>query len=136
MFNASAINFFSHETYRGTSRGMEISIIYITAAALLLTFFLLGRRIKFVPETGAVLYLCYFFLSLPSLTNAANNLFSFFELWKMIMIYLVYLAVYHYLEYSKGDFDILMYGVAAIIGINFLIIFKEHFYDVMIPSAS
>ena len=130
LFNSTAINFFSCEMYRGTSRGMEISIIYITAAALLLTFFLQGRRIKLVPETGAVLYLCYFFLSLPSLTNAANNLFSFFELWKMVMIYLVYLAVYHYLEYSKGDFDILMYGVAAIIGINFLIIFKEHFYGV------
>ena len=27
VFNSTAINFLSHELYRGTSRGMEISII-------------------------------------------------------------------------------------------------------------
>ena len=27
MFNQVSINFFSHETYRGTSRGMEVSLV-------------------------------------------------------------------------------------------------------------
>jgi len=127
VFNSTAINFFSHETYRGTSRGMEVSVIYMLAAALLMTFLLLGRRVRLVPDTGSLLYLCYFAFSLPSFFNTANALFGFFELWKMVMIYLVYLAVYHYLEYSRGDFDIILYGIAAVVAVDFLVIVRQHF---------
>ena len=127
VFNSSAINFFSHETYRGTSRGMEISVIYMLAAALLMTFLLLGRRVRLFPDTGSLLYLAYFLFSLPSFFNTANALFGFFELWKMVMIYLVYLAVYHYLEYSRGDFDIILYGIAVVIAVDFLVIVRQHF---------
>ena len=35
-FNQVSINFFSHETYRGTSRGMEVSLVYLLAAAMLI----------------------------------------------------------------------------------------------------
>ena len=126
VFNASAINFFSHETYRGTSRGMEISLIYIIAFSILLALSLRGKKIRLFPETGSILYLFYFLFSLPSLFNAENDLFCFFELWKMVMIYLVFLAVYNYLEYSQGDFDIFLYGFAAVITINFFIILKQH----------
>ena len=130
MFNASAINFFSHETYRGTSRGMEISIIYITAFSLLLGLSLLGKKIRYIPDAGSFLYLCYFLCSIPSLLNAENILFSFFELWKMFMIYLVFLAVYNYLKYSQGDFDILLYGIAAVIFINFFVILQQHVHGI------
>lgn len=130
MFNATAINFFSHETYRGTSRGMEISLIYIIALSILLALPLLGRRIRFVPDAGSFLYLCYFICSMPSLLNAANSLFSFFELWKMVMIYLVFLAVYHYLEYTQGDFDVILYGIATVIAVNFLVILRQHFQGI------
>ena len=33
-FDGTAINFFSHEFYRGTSRGMEVSLIYIMALSV------------------------------------------------------------------------------------------------------
>ena len=127
IFNATAINFFSHEAYRGTSRGMEISIIYIIAVGLLITLFIRRGRIKWLPDWGSRIYLIYFLASIPSLMNAENLLFSFFELWKMVMIYLVYLAVYNYLEYSKGDFDILLYGIAVVIIFNFLVIIRQHY---------
>ena len=130
VFNASAINFLSHETYRGTSRGMEISIIYIMALSLLLGMTLLGKRIRLITDTGCLLYLLYFLFSIPSLLNAENCLFSFFELWKMFMIYLVFLAVFHYLEYSQGDFDIILYGFAAVIFINFLVILQQHLHGI------
>ena len=130
VFNASAINFLSHETYRGTSRGMEISIIYILALSLLLGMTLLGKRIRLITDTGCLLYLLYFLFSIPSLLNAENCLFSFFELWKMFMIYLVFLAVFHYLEYSQGDFDIILYGFAAVIFINFLVILQQHLHGI------
>ena len=94
MFNSTAINFFSHETYRGTARGMEISIIYIIAVILLITIFMLRGPFRLFPEGGSWIYLLYFLWCIPSFFNAENCLISFFELWKMIMIYLVYLAVY------------------------------------------
>ena len=120
MFNSTAINFFSHETYRGTSRGMEISLIYIIATGLLITFFIRRGMLRWLPGWGGRLYVLYFLASLPSITNAANTMFCFFEIWKMIMIYLVFLAVYNYLDYSNGDLDILLYGMSTVIIVNFL----------------
>ena len=127
VFNGTAINFFSEEFYRGTARGMEISIIYITAFTILLTFLILRAPVKFIPDWGSRLYVLYFLLCLPSLRNAENLLFSFFELWKMVMIYLVFLAVYHDLEYSGGDFDILLYSLSVVVVVNFSVVFIQHF---------
>jgi len=128
MFNSTAINFFSNEFYRGTSRGMEISLVYIVAVILILTIAFLRGPGKLFPDAGCWLYFLYFLCCLPSLQNADNKLFSFFELWKMIMIYLVFLAVYYYLEYSRGDLDIVLYGIMIVISINFLNIIQQHFY--------
>ena len=130
MFDSTAINFFSHETYRGTARGMEISIIYIIAVILLITIFLLRGPFRIFPGLGSWIYLLYFLSCIPSFANAESCLISFFELWKMIMIYLVFLAVYTYLEYSKGDFDVLLYGAAATVAFNFQAIVRQHFSGV------
>ena len=35
VYQNTAINFFSYEDYRGSSRGMEVSIVYLLAFALL-----------------------------------------------------------------------------------------------------
>ena len=127
MFNSSAINFFSKEFYRGTSRGMEISIIYIVAVIILLALSLRnGRLVNLFPDWGSRIYLLYFAWSLNSLQNAGSMSVSFFELWKMVMIYLVFLAVYHYLEFSNGDFDIILYGIGIVVGVNFLMIVYQH----------
>ena len=127
VFNSTAINFFSHELYRGTSRGMEISIIYIAAVIILAVLLILGVVKRIFPDAGSRLYLIYFLFSLPSLYHADQLIYSFFELWKMVMIYLVFLAVYYYLEYSKGDFDIFLYGIAIVVFYNFLQIILQHF---------
>ena len=127
IFNSTAINFFSHETYRGTARGMEVSIIYIVAVILLITIFMLKGPFRIFPGLGSWIYLIYFLWCIPSFFNAENRLFSFFELWKMGMIYLVFLAVYTYLEYSKGDFDIILYGAGAVVAYNFITIIRQHF---------
>ena len=57
IFNSTAINFFSHEFYRGTSRGMEISIIYIVAISVLLTLSILRGPRNLFPDWGSRLYL-------------------------------------------------------------------------------
>ncbi len=129
-FNATAINFFSHELYRGTARGMEVSIIYIVAFIVLLSLTLCRKVSSLLPDWGSRLYVLYFLLSLPSLYQADNKLFSFFELWKMCMIYMVYLATYHYLKFSRGDFDIFLTGLLIIVGVNFQAIVAQHFFGV------
>lgn len=130
IFNSSAINFFSEESYRGTARGMEISIIYLVALTILLALTVMRGYRKIFPEFGSLFYLLYFLFSLPSLQHADNLMYSFFELWKMIMIYLVFLAVYHYLEFSKGDFDIFIYSIIIVIVFNFMSIVLQRFQGI------
>ena len=126
IFDRTSINFFSHESYRGSSRGMEVSIIYIAALTLLLVFSVLHGRRRLLPETGSRIHFIYLLFCLPSLINTPNMLFSFFELWKMIMIHMVFLAVYYYLEFTDGDLDTILYGVAALVAINFVVILVQH----------
>ena len=49
-YQGTAINFFSNEWYRGTSRGMEVSVVYLFAAAMLITAMIKRRSPKFVPS--------------------------------------------------------------------------------------
>ena len=44
MFNQVSINFFSHEFYRGTSRGMEVSLVYLIALAMLFGMWFLYKK--------------------------------------------------------------------------------------------
>jgi len=134
IYNTTAINFFSNalvavggktimaEGYRGTSRGLEISLVYIVAAALLLAFFILRGQRRICPDWGSRLYALYFILSIPSALNAPNLLVYSFELWKMAMIHLVFMAVYYYLEFYDGDIDIIFYGVAMLVTWNFILV--------------
>ena len=134
IFNATAINFFSEarisvggiatlaEKYRGTSRGLEISLVYIVAVSLLLAFFILRGQRRICPDWGSRLYAVYFLLCIPSALNAPNLLVYTFELWKMAMIHLVFMAVYYYLEFYDGDLDIIFYGVAMLVAWNFVLV--------------
>ena len=126
IYDFSAINFFSQESYRGTARGMEVSLVYMVAFTLLLTMAILkGARSPF-PDWGFRLYLLYFLCGVISLQNSVKWSYSSFELWKMAMIYLVYLAVYYYLEFSHGDFDIILHGIAIVVMVNFVVILFQH----------
>ncbi len=126
FFDATALNFFSDEYYRGTSRGMEVSLIYILAAVILATFVFLKYKVRIFPDWGSRLYLFYFCFCFFSLTNADFYGYCFFEFWKMVMMYLIFLTVYCYLCYSDGDFDIIMYGMAAVTAVNFMVVVQEH----------
>ncbi len=125
IFNQVSINFFSHETYRGTSRGMEVSLVYLAALAMLTGMVFLYRKKALFPDKGSRIYLVYFLLCLPSLINADNLLFSWFELWKMVMMYLVFLTTYYYLVYYR-DFNtvIICFGIVA--AVTFLTVVFQH----------
>ena len=125
MFNQVSINFFSHETYRGTSRGMEVSLVYLIAAAMLIAMLLHYQRKPLLPDTGSKIYWIYFLLCLPSFANADNMLYSWFELWKMIMMYVVFLCAYYYLYWTR-DFNTVMICFGIVAGATFLTVVWQH----------
>ena len=135
VYQGTAINFFSYEEYRGSSRGMEISIVYLLAFALLVAAALKRRLPKVIPSFGAFLYVVYFFLCLPSYGAAENTLFCWMETWKMIMLYLVYLAVRAYLDMTDNA-RALVQGLAGFAIWNFLLIVKDHLSGVYQPHGS
>lgn len=128
-FDRGAINFFSLEAYRGTSRGMEISIIYLIAAAMLIARCVRRGAVPLCPGRGAVLYAAYFLASLPSALNAENHLILFFEAWKMLMMLIVFLALFDYLEETR-DFEAVMHAFAIVTVVNLAAVIREHFAGV------
>ena len=64
LYQATSINFFSHEEYPGSSRGMEVSLIHLLSFAILVAFFVRGKIRRLFPEAGYRLYFIYFLLCL------------------------------------------------------------------------
>ena len=102
VYQNTAINFFSHEEYRGTSRGMEVSVVYLLAAAMLIAAAIRRKAPGLVPSWGAAIFLVYFALCLPSWSTAENTLFAWMETWKMVMLYTTYLSIRAYLGATDG----------------------------------
>ena len=125
MQRGTAINFVSVEWYRGTVRGFEISLCYLVAIMVILTQIIRGKSIKWVPCAGAWLYLAYFFWSCLSLQNCANVQYGCMELLKMVMMYLVFVAVYNWLDHG-GDVKNLLAGFAIVLVCNFFMIIYQH----------
>lgn len=129
LYNATSINFLSEETYPGTSRGMEVSVIHLFAFAILLSLKLQGKIKRFIPEIGFGLYIIYFLLCLPSLTAACDYKVAWFELWKMILMYFFYIAVYSYLK-ATNDVRSVLKGFAFYSILNLLMVMKDRFAGV------
>lgn len=125
-YSQSAVNFFSMEWYRGSARGMEVSLMYLIAFAMLIALAMKGAVRSAFPEAGSRIFLVYFLLSLPSLANAENLLYSWFEIWKMMMTWLVWRAYVAYFEYTKGDIETPLAGFAVVSILNFLMVLKQH----------
>ena len=134
LYQGTAINFHSFEEYRGSSRGMEVSVIYLFAAALLLVAALRRSLPRFVPSVGAGIYLLYFLLCLPSWGAAEDTLFCWMETWKMAMMYLTYLAVLAYLE-TTDDLKSVLRAFAFFAIWNFLLVVKAHVSGVYQPHG-
>ena len=125
LYIPTSINFFSNEAYRGSARGMEVSLIHLLSFAVL-GVLMLRRKVQGIfPEWGYRIYVLYFLLCLPSLSQAADLLISWFEVWKMIMLFFFYLAVYYYLR-ATDDLKTVIGGLAALVFINFVMVVRDH----------
>ena len=145
-WDSSALNFFSFEFYRGTSRGLEISVVYLLALAALLCVWLYGRFVRPFPDLGSWLYLVYFVICVISvrqavsfdvsnvwfdggvvdLVTANGTILAWCEVWKMAMMALVFYAVYTYLQFSQDPMPIIK-GLGLALIFCFMIVVKEHF---------
>ena len=120
------INFFSMETYRGTSRGFEIGLVDITA--LILFFVLLTRRDKYpikIPP-GTTLYFIYFSFSFISIINSDVYIYSFFELWKMLRMYFYFFVVYNLVRSFKDMEEFLKYMLIIVAFITFIVLKQKY----------
>ena len=107
------INFVSMETYRGTAKGFEIGMVDIVVYSMLAI--IIGRRDEYplkVPP-GTFLYSLYFFFSLLSIINSDVMVYSFFEIWKMIRMYIFFFVVYNMIRKFE-EFDDIMIIVSLI----------------------
>ncbi len=134
LYHSTSINFFSDEFYRGSSRGMEISLVYLFSFAVLGAFLIRHKLRAWIPEWGLRFYVIYFLLCLPSLIEADDLLISWYEIWKMIMLYFFYLSVYTYLTVTD-DVKTVLKGLAAFAIGNLAMIAKDHLLGVYQPHG-
>lgn len=120
------IVFFSNAAYRGTSRGMEVSLLYLTALLVVLALAMRGRMQRPLPEGGIRLYALYFLLCLPGIRNADDGLVAWFEVWKMLMLFLVWHSVYGYLA-ATGAKDVAVKMLAFFTLANFAEVLLQHY---------
>ena len=125
FFNSTALNFFSDEDYRGTARGMEVSFIYILSFAVLLALALRRSLANPLAGWGARLFLIYFLWSACTFVNADDRLVSWFELWKMIMVFLVYWAMTSWMKASDNPGTVVN-SLGVFILLNFLPVVYQH----------
>ena len=122
-----SINFVSHETYRGTSRGFEITLIDLLA--LILLFLVISRKdtykIKMFPP-GTILYFGYFTLSCLSAFNSGVVLYSLFEMLKLFRMYLYFWIFYNYLR-SYEQVEVLYKFILGVCIYIFIIVIKQKY---------
>ena len=134
LYQQTAINFFSHEFYRGSARGMEVSLVYLLAFAILAALAVRGRAKAGLSDWGARMYLLYFLLCLPSLFFADDLLISWLEVWKMIMLWLFFAAVHSYLV-ATDDVKTIVKALAVFVIANAIFTAKAHYSGVYQPGG-
>ncbi len=131
-----AVMFFSAEFYRGSTRGMEVALPYLLSFAMTVALTLRRERGRFLPDAGALFFLLYWLLSLPSLVNChpfvetdleyTGYMFAWYEVWKVPMMFLVYKAVRGYCRFTD-DVSAPLVGLGVVTIVNFLSVLKQHF---------
>ncbi len=122
-----AINFVSMETYRGTAKGFQVTLVDIAAIVLFLLVVSRSRERKLILlPPGSILYLFYFVFSWISISNSAESVYSYFELWKMVRMYFFYWTMCNYLN-AEEDIMRMLHMIAPIIIYIFLVVLNQKY---------
>ncbi|MDD4310435.1 MAG: hypothetical protein PHO32_08650 [Candidatus Cloacimonetes bacterium] len=122
------INFVSREAYRLTSRGFEIGMVDIATIIILLLVIHRKKQYNVHIPPGSYFYFAYFAFSAISIINSSVVLFSMFELWKMVRMYIYFFVVYNYVNDFKKFNDFLK-GVAAVTIYIFYEVIKQKYWE-------
>ncbi len=122
------VNFFSQAWYRGTTRGIQVSLPEILAFGLLIGCWL-GDRNKdrrwFWPASLGVM-LTYFFYACISVISSTPKIFGAFELSKIIGSILMFAAAAIYVR-TKREWMILLIALGCAVGFEGLWAVKQRF---------
>lgn len=122
------VNFFSEAWYRGTTRGLQVSLIEILAAALLVGCWLgrrEGERRWFWPGSLGLI-LAFFIYAGVSVVAADHRLYGVFELSRMFAALLVFLATAAYVR-SQREWTLLVAALAVAVAFESTWAIKQHF---------
>jgi O-antigen ligase len=124
------VNFFSEAWYRGTTRGVQISIIEILAAGLLVGCWLgrregEDRRRWFWPGSLGLI-LAFFAYACVAVVAADHRLYGLFELSRMFAALLVFLAAAAYVR-SRREWTLFVAALAAAVAFESAWAIKQHF---------
>lgn len=97
------VNFFSHEWYRGTTRGFEVSFVDLLSFGLVFSsiFFPLPGQRRFYWPAGLGLLLLYMAYAGFSITISEPKIFGVFELSKMFRALMCFLAGALYVQSER-----------------------------------
>ena len=122
------VNFFSEAWYRGTSRGIQVTLLEILAAGLLIGCWL-GRRGEerrwFWPASLGVMLL-YFVYAGISVVVSEPKIFGLFELTKILGSILVFLSAAAYVR-TKREWTLLLVALGCAVGLEGLWAVKQYF---------
>lgn len=97
------INFLSHYWYRGTTRGIEISLVDVLACSLLVSTLISKKKdnsVVYWPGSLAGMLLLLLYCSISVLT-ATPKIYGVFELSKLVRGIIIFLAAAFYLQNEK-----------------------------------
>lgn len=126
------VNFLGQYWYRGTSRGIGISLIDILALSVLVSSHLTPRyprRPWFVPA-GLFLYFLYFLYSILSVTWAWEWTYGVWELANIPRAMIIMLAGAAFVR-TRRELALLVVGIVAAVGIQALYATKQRFISGM-----
>jgi len=128
FFTASTadINFISMETYRGTSKGFEIGLVDITAIIMFLLLYSRRKKYPLSLPLGSYLYFAYFAFSCISIINSDVYVYSFFELWKMLRMYLYFFVIYNLIRSFKDIEQLLKYMCIIVFFITVMVLKQKY----------
>ena len=117
--NEYSLNFVPMPEWRGTARGYAFTAVSFFAVPVLMSlFFDTKYKVRLFPP-GSFFYFLYFLSILLSGINAVHMHQWGFEVYKMIWMYITFLAAFNYLNHS-GNLTYFVYLVCSVLSILFL----------------
>ncbi len=132
------VNFWSRDFYRGTTRGIEISLVDVLALSLLVSAVLApprGQSRGFWPASFGFMLL-FFLYGCCNVAISDPKIFGIFELSKMVRGLTIFLAVAFFVR-SERELRLLVWALAAVVSYEGLLALRQRyqFHEHRVPGT-